>query len=80
MTFKVSHQPNIGGARSPFQVVEAETGRGVEWVNHFLDRECVRCLAHTTLRSYALDLLHGKMTVASAAAVPDKTAAATATK
>jgi site-specific recombinase XerD len=58
MTFKVIHQPNAGGARSPFQVVEAMTGRKVEWVNHFLDRECVRCLAHTTLRSYAMDLLH----------------------
>jgi site-specific recombinase XerD len=58
MTFKVNHQPNAGGARSPFQVVEAKTGRGVGWVNHFLDHECVRCLAHTTLRTYAMDLLH----------------------
>lgn len=58
MTFKVIQQINAGGARSPFQVVEAKTGRGVQWVNHFLDRECVRCLAHTTLRSYAMDLLH----------------------
>ena len=58
MTFKVIHQPNAGGARSPFQVVEAMTGREVEWINHFLDRECVRCLGHTTLRSYAMDLLH----------------------
>ena len=58
MTFHVVHQPKSGGARSPFQVVETTTGREVEWVNRFLDRECVRCLAETTLRSYAMDLLH----------------------
>jgi hypothetical protein len=57
MIFKVIHQPNAG-ARSPFHVVETQTGREVEWVNHFLDRECVRCLANATLRSYAMDLLH----------------------
>ena len=33
-------------------------GREVEWVNRFLDREYVRRLAETTLRSYAMDLLH----------------------
>ena len=58
MTFKVIHQPGGSGARSPFHIVEAQTGREVEWVNRFLDRECVRCLANTTLRSYAMDLLH----------------------
>jgi site-specific recombinase XerD len=58
MTFQVIHQPNSSGARSPFHVVEATTGREVEWVNRFLDRECARCLAETTLRSYAMDLLH----------------------
>jgi integrase/recombinase XerD len=58
MTFQVIHQPNGGGARSPFHIVETKTGREVEWVNRFLDRECIRCLAETTLRSYAMDLLH----------------------
>lgn len=58
MTFQVTHQSNTDGARSPFRVVETQTGREVEWVNHFLDRECVRCLANTTLRGYAMDLLH----------------------
>jgi site-specific recombinase XerD len=57
MTFQVIHQPN-GGARSPFHIVETQSGREVEWVNRFLDRECTRCLAETTLRSYAMDLLH----------------------
>jgi site-specific recombinase XerD len=57
MTFKVIRQPN-GGARSPFHIVETQSGREVEWVNRFLDRECTRCLAETTLRSYAMDLLH----------------------
>jgi integrase/recombinase XerD len=58
MTFQVIHQPHLGNARSPFRVVEQPTGREVEWVNRFLDRECVRRLAETTLRSYAMDLLH----------------------
>jgi site-specific recombinase XerD len=57
MTFQVIHQSR-GGARSPFHIVETQTGREVEWVNRFLDRECTRCLAETTLRSYAMDLLH----------------------
>lgn len=57
MTFQVIHQPR-GGARSPFHIVETQSGREVQWVNRFLDRECVRCLAETTLRSYAMDLLH----------------------
>jgi len=58
MTFQVIHQPKIGSARSPFYVVETTTGREVEWVNRFLDREWVRRLAETTLRGYAMDLLH----------------------
>jgi site-specific recombinase XerD len=58
MTFQVIHEPESGGARSPFHVVEKQSGREVEWANRFLDRECVRCLANTTLRSYAMDLLH----------------------
>jgi site-specific recombinase XerD len=57
MTFRVIHRPR-GGARSPFYIVETQTGREVEWVNRFLDRECTRCLAETTLRAYAMDLLH----------------------
>jgi site-specific recombinase XerD len=57
MTFQVIHLPN-GSARSPFHVVQTRTGREVGWINRFLDRECTRCLAETTLRSYAMDLLH----------------------
>jgi hypothetical protein len=57
MTFQVIHLPN-GGAQSPFHIVQTRAGREVEWVNRFLDRECIRCLAETTLRSYAMDLLH----------------------
>jgi integrase/recombinase XerD len=58
MTFHVVHQPHPTPAQSPYRVAQQETGREVIWVNRFLDRECVRCLAVTTLRSYALDLLH----------------------
>src|SRR4029077_1578179 len=58
MTFQVVHQPHPTPAQSPYRVAQQETERQVIWVNRFLDRECVRCLAETTLRSYALDLLH----------------------
>src|SRR5260370_2135333 len=30
----------------------------MDWINRFLDRESVRRLAESTLRSYAMDLLH----------------------
>ena len=52
------HKPSTNHARSPFRVVEQTTGREIDWINRFLDRECVRRLADTTLRSYAHDLLH----------------------
>ena len=58
MTFQVIHSQDAGNARSPFRVIEQPTGREVDWINRFLDRECVRRLAETTLRSYAMDLLH----------------------
>jgi site-specific recombinase XerD len=58
VTFHLVHHHGIGTAQSPFRIVEQETGREVAWINRFLDRECVRRQAETTLRSYALDLLH----------------------
>ena len=58
MTFQVIHSKDGSNAQSPFRVVEQPIGREVEWINRFLDRERVRCLAETTLRSYAMDLLH----------------------
>jgi site-specific recombinase XerD len=59
MTFHLVHQLCANNnAQSPFRIVQQETGREVEWINRFLDRECVRRLAQTTLRSYAHDLLH----------------------
>jgi len=57
MTFQVIHSPDAG-ARSPFRVIQKPMCCEVEWINSFLDRECVRRLAETTLRSYAMDLLH----------------------
>ena len=58
MTFHVVRRLHPTPAQSPYRVAQQKTGREVIWVNSFLDRECVRCLAETTLRSYALDLLH----------------------
>ena len=58
MKFQVICQYGADHARSPYQVVGQPAGRPVDWVSRFLDRECVRLLAGTTLRSYAMDLLH----------------------
>ena len=58
MKFRVIHQKTPSGAHSPYQVVEQLTGRGVAWINRFLDREYVRRLASTSLYSYAHSLLH----------------------
>ena len=58
MKFKVIHQRSSAGAHSPFRVVEQATGREVGWVNRYLDREYVRHIANTSLRTYAYNLLH----------------------
>jgi hypothetical protein len=58
MKFSVIRQPTANPARSPFRIVERTTGHEVEWVNRFLDRECLRRVTPTTLYSYAYDLLH----------------------
>jgi integrase len=39
-------------------VVEQSTGKGVGWINRYLDRDYVRRLANTSLYSYANNLLH----------------------
>jgi len=58
MTFQMIHSTDGGNARSPFRIIEQSTGHEVDWINRFLDRECVCRLAKNTLRSYAMDLLH----------------------
>ena len=58
MTFQVIHSQDGGNARSRFRIIEQSAGREVEWVNRFLDRECLRRLSDNTLRSYAMDLLY----------------------
>jgi integrase/recombinase XerD len=45
-------------AHSPFRVMRGSTHREVEWVNRFLDRECLRRVTDATLRTYAYGLLH----------------------
>ena len=58
MTFCVIHQPSPNKARSPVRLVERATGREIEWINRYLDYECLRRLSTATLRSYAYELLH----------------------
>ena len=58
MKFQVIFQKTAVGAHSPYQVVEKSSGRGVGWINRYLDREYVRRLANTSLRIYAYNLLH----------------------
>jgi integrase len=52
------YQPTANQAQSPIHVVQQTTGREVGWINRYLDREYVRRLADTTLRTYAHHLLH----------------------
>src|SRR5467141_4257614 len=58
MKFCVIHQQTSHNAHSPRRVVEQTTNRGIGWVNRYLDREYVRRIADTTLRTYAHNLLH----------------------
>jgi integrase/recombinase XerD len=57
MKFQVIRQQNNHGAHSPFRVIEQTTGREVGWINRFLDREYVRRVANSSLRTYAFNLL-----------------------
>jgi len=58
MKFRVICLKSAANGHSPVQVVEQTTGRGVGWINRYLDREYVRRLANTSLRIYAYNLLH----------------------
>jgi len=58
MKFCVLYQQTGDNAHSPICVVEQKTGRAVGWINRYLDREYVRRVANTTLRTYANNLLH----------------------
>src|SRR5260370_35745387 len=58
MTFQEIHSSDGSNARSPFRIIEQPSGREMDWINRFLDRESVRRLAEHTLRSYAMNLLH----------------------
>jgi integrase/recombinase XerD len=56
MKFHLIDQPSSPNAQCPIRVIE-QTGREVGWINAYLDREYVRCLARTSLRTYAYHLL-----------------------
>ena len=58
MKFCVRYQQTSNQGHSPVRVVEQTTSREVGWINRYLDREYVRRLANTSLRTYAYDLLH----------------------
>jgi integrase/recombinase XerD len=58
MNFHLIRTQTLNPAQSPIRVVEQATGREVGWVNRYLDREYVRRVADTTLRTYALNLLY----------------------
>jgi integrase len=58
MKFSVICQQASNNAQSPVRVVEQTSGRGVSWINRYLDREYVRRVANTSLRTYAHNLLH----------------------
>jgi integrase/recombinase XerD len=58
MKFSLIYQQTSNNAQSPVRVVEQTTGRGISWINRYLDREYVRRVANTSLRTYAHNLLH----------------------
>jgi hypothetical protein len=39
MKFRVTDLQTSQNSRSPVRVIEQNTGRGVDWVNRYLDRE-----------------------------------------
>ena len=57
MTFRTICRSGLPANQSPFRVVN-EQGHELDWLNRFLDMQCVRGLAPLTLRSYANTLLH----------------------
>jgi site-specific recombinase XerD len=57
MTFRTIRRAGLPASSSPFQVVD-EQERELEWINRFLDMQCIRGIAPLTLRSYANNLLH----------------------
>src|SRR5271165_4792580 len=58
MKFSVIYQQTSNNVHSPVRVVEQATGRDAGWINRYLDREYVRRVANTSLRTYAHNLLH----------------------
>jgi len=58
MRFHVICMRTCTKAQSPFRVVQQETGREVDWINQYLDREAVRRLSENSLRVYADELLY----------------------
>jgi integrase len=57
MKFRTTRLAGLPASCSPIRVVD-EDGHEVEWVNRFLDVQCVRGLAPLSLRVYAIALLH----------------------
>jgi len=58
MIFHIVPQPTPDPARSPFRIVEQNTGREIDWVNRYLDILALRRMAPLTIRGYAHGLLH----------------------
>jgi len=57
MTFRTIYRTGLHASQSPFRVVDEQECE-VEWINRFLDMQCIRGIAPLTLRSYANMLLH----------------------
>jgi len=57
MTFHTICRTGLPASQSPFRVVD-EQERELEWLNGFLDAQCIRGLLPLSLRQYANGLLH----------------------
>jgi len=57
MTFQTVWRKDLPASQSPFRIAD-EQGQELDWINRFLDAQCIRGLAPLSLRAYALNLLH----------------------
>src|SRR5580692_3521449 len=57
MTFRTIYRSGLPASQSPFRVVD-EQQRELEWLNGFLDAQCIRGRMLLSLRQYAHTLLH----------------------
>jgi site-specific recombinase XerD len=57
MSFRLVYHPSSPAGRSPFRIQDND-GKGIDWLNTFLDAQHLRNLSPRSVRAYGFDLLH----------------------